>query len=62
MLIDDCEIDDDALTILKYGINGNTYYDIVVEEVDGEIIVNQYVRGTYEKPQIKVILQPLNKK
>lgn len=62
LLIEDCSVSDDKLSILKYGINGNTYYDIVVEEINGEIVVNQYVKGTYEKPQIKIVLQPLNKK
>lgn len=62
LILEECSVSDDRKSILKYGINGNTYYDIVVEEVDGKIVVNQYVKGTYEKPQIKIILQPLNKK
>lgn len=61
LLIDNCSVSDDCNSILTYGVNGNTYYDIVVEEVDGEIVVNKYVKGTYTKPQIKILLQPLNK-
>ncbi|MBQ8884935.1 MAG: hypothetical protein IJY62_00975 [Clostridia bacterium] len=59
-VLENCNISDDHTSFLTYGIHGNTYYDIVAEEVDGEIVINQYVKGTYEKPQVKIILQPLN--
>lgn len=62
VVLKNCSLDVNKNAILKYGINGNTYYDIVVEEINGKIVVNQYVKGTYEKPQIKIVLQPLNKK
>ncbi len=55
------KFDEAEESFLVYGINGNTYYEVVVEEVDGEIVVNKYIKGTYIKPQIKVVLQPLNK-
>ena len=58
-LLDECSIENNA--VLCYGINGNTYYDIIAEEVNGEIVIKQYVKGTYKKPQVKIILQPLNK-
>ena len=50
-----------SVSVLTYGVAGNTYYDIVAEEIDGEIVIKQYVKGTYQKPQIKVVLQPLNR-
>ena len=60
LLLEDCSFEDNK--ILSYGINGNTYYDIVVEtDASGNIVVNQYVSGTYTKPQIKIQLQPINR-
>lgn len=60
LLLDSCSFENNK--ILSYGINGNTYYDIVVEkDANGNIVVNQYVSGTYTKPQIKIQLQPINK-
>ena len=60
-ILENCNISEDFTSFLTYGVAGNTYYDIVAEEEDGETVINQYVKGTYQKPQIKVILQPLNK-
>ena len=45
----------------KQGVNGTTYYDIVVEDVNGELKINTYESGTYEAPEIKVVLQPINR-
>ena len=59
IVVEDCNLDNNK--ILTFGIDGNIYYDIVVEEVDGEVVVNKYISGTYIKEQIKIILQPLNK-
>ena len=57
-VLEDCNLENNK--ILVYGISGNTYYDIVAESVNGQMVINQYVSGTYQKPQIKVILQPIN--
>jgi hypothetical protein len=61
-ILENCTLSDTFDSFLTYGIHGNTYYEIVAEEVNGEVVINQYVKGTYQKPQIKIILQPLNKK
>ena len=60
-VLENTDIDDSHKEFLKYGVNGNTYYEIVVEEVNGEVRVNSYVSGTYVAPEIKIILQPINR-
>lgn len=61
LVLSSCSVDTTKDAVMAYGVNGNTYYDIVAEEVNGEIVIKQYVKGTYTKPQVKIILQPLNK-
>lgn len=61
LILSNCSLDCIENAILAYGVNGNTYYDIVAEEVNGEVVIKQYVKGTYQKPQVKITLQPLNK-
>lgn len=61
LVLENCSIDGIKDAVMAYGIHGNTYYEIVAEEVNGEVVIKQYVKGTYQKPQIKIILQPLNK-
>ena len=61
LVLDNCSIDEKLDSFLTYGVSGNTYYDIVAEEQNGELIINKYLSGTYEKPQLKIILQPINK-
>ena len=60
-VLGNCSIDGVKDAVMAYGVNGNIYYDIVAEEVNGEVVIKQYVKGTYQKPQVKIILQPLNK-
>lgn len=59
VIVRECNIEND--TVLKYGISGNSYYDIVVEEKNGVVEVNPYLVGSYTKSQIKYILQPINR-
>ncbi|MBR3876309.1 MAG: hypothetical protein IKJ25_06005 [Clostridia bacterium] len=59
IVLENCSLENHK--ILIYGISGNTYYDIVVENVNGQTVINTYVSGTYQKPQIKITLQPINK-
>ena len=54
-------INDDYSSFLTYGVSGNVNYDMVLEEVNGEMVVKSYVSGTYEAPQVKIILQPINR-
>ena len=61
LVLENCSIDGIKDAVMAYGVNGNTYYDIVAEKVNNEIVIKQYVKGTYQKPQVKIILQPLNK-
>lgn len=61
LVLENCSIDGIKDAVMAYGIHGNTYYEIVAEEVNGEVVIKQYVKGTYQKPQMKIILQPLNK-
>ena len=61
-LMENCSLSDDHNSVLKYGPFGNTYYDIVVErDKQGDVTVNFYQVGTYEKPQTKITLQPINR-
>ena len=61
VVLENCSISDDKTSFLTYGVNGNTYYEVVVENVNGQVQVNSYVSGTYERPQTKILLQPINK-
>ena len=62
VLMENCSLSDDHNSVLKYGPFGNTYYDIVVErDKQGDVTVNFYQVGTYEKPQTKITLQPINR-
>ena len=57
-----CSLSDDRNTLLTYGPFGNTYYEIGVELNDsGEPKVKLYKIGTYQKPQIKMVFQPINR-
>lgn len=57
-----CSLSDDHNKLLTYGPFGNTYYEIGVEFNDsGEPKVKLYEVGTYQKPQIKMVFQPINR-
>lgn len=61
LLIEDCQIDDGK--IIRFGVNGNIQYDIIVEKNEGEVDVNRYVSGTYS-PLIDdrfIVFQPINR-
>ena len=61
-VLTNCRLSDDRSSFLTYGPQGNTYYDIVVERgADGEVMVKSYVSGTYEEPQKRITLQPINR-
>ena len=60
--LEDCDLADNKDSFLKFGLHGNTYYDVVIEEDNnGNIVVNSYISGTYEKPPLKIVLQPINR-
>ena len=61
LLLQDCQITLDNKHIEKVGLSGSVYYDIVVEKVDGEVSVRALVSGTYEKSQLTIVLQPINR-
>lgn len=62
LLLENCEIVNGKPC--QYGLNGNTYYDIVAKAgEDGEIHPVPYVEGTYVAPcvsELEKILQPIN--
>lgn len=61
-VLSNCRLSDDRSSFLTYGPQGNTYYDIVVERgSDGKVVVKSYISGTYEEPQKKITLQPINR-
>ena len=60
LLIENCVYENYAF--LTYGINGNTYYDIIVEEIDSALSIKKYIAGTYTTPQIIIEFQPINRK
>lgn len=62
LILSNCSISDDRSSFLTYGPQGNTYYDILVERgSDGKVVVKSYISGTYEEPQKKITLQPINR-
>jgi hypothetical protein len=47
---------------VRYGINSNTYYDIIAEVIDGSLQINAHESGTYVAPEVSsVTLQPINR-
>jgi hypothetical protein len=47
---------------VQYGINSNTYYDIVAEVIDGSLEITAHESGTYIAPTVSSItLQPINR-
>ena len=57
----DVSLDESYSNFVTYDVNGTTSYEIVVEEVDGELKVTPYVSGEYEAPITKIVLQPINR-
>jgi hypothetical protein len=47
---------------VQYGINSNTYYDIVAEVIDGSLEITAHESGAYIAPTVSSItLQPINR-
>jgi hypothetical protein len=48
--------------VIKIGINGNTNYDLILEEIDGKPTLVAYVKGTYvAPPPTTITFQPINR-
>jgi hypothetical protein len=48
--------------LIQFGVNGNTTYDLILEEVNGELTLVPYVRGTYvAPPPTTITFQPINR-
>jgi hypothetical protein len=48
--------------VIKTGINGNTNYDLILEEIDGKPTLVAYVKGTYvAPPPTTITFQPINR-
>jgi hypothetical protein len=55
------EFDQIGGQLVKIGINGNTYYELVPEFINGEWIITPYVSGTYvAPPEATITFQPIN--
>lgn len=62
LILEDASLSDTYDSFLTYGRYGTTYYDIIAEEDgNGNVVFNSYITGTYEKPQTKIVLQPINR-
>lgn len=60
-LLEEVNISDDSKSILKYGVNGNEYYEIIVKENNGEIEAKAYLVGTYKEEPIIITIQPIKR-
>jgi len=48
--------------IIRFGVDGNTTYDLILEEVNGELTLVPYVKGTYvAPPPTTITFQPINR-
>lgn len=57
-----CSLSDDRNSLLTYGPFGNTYYDIgVTVNASGSPEIKLFEVGTYQKPQLKIVFQPINR-
>ena len=62
VVLENCSLSDDYDAILTYGIHGDISYEVVVEEDDaGNARVKAYKSDEYVAPEIKIILQPINR-
>jgi len=60
LIIEDVDLEDGK--ILRYGLAGNTYFEIVPEISQGTLTFKAYETGSYvAPPQTSVTLQPINK-
>ena len=57
IVLDNCVLAGNVFVV--YGLNGNEYYEIYVEVVNGVLEVNSYLQGTYVGEQKTIILQPI---
>ena len=60
-LLEEVNLSDDSKSILKYGVNGNEYYEIIVKENNGEIEAKAYLVGTYKEEPIIITIQPIKR-
>ena len=60
-LLEEVNISDDSKSILKYGVHGNEYYEIIVKENNGEIEAKAYLVGTYKEEPIIITIQPIKR-
>jgi hypothetical protein len=60
LLLDDVGFENGDL--IRFGIDGNITYELILEDVDGRITVVPYVKGTYVAPPAATItFQPINR-
>ena len=61
LLLENCQVSDNHKQFEQRGLSSYVYYDIVVERVDGEVSVRALVSGTYDRSQLTIVLQPINR-
>ena len=60
-LLENVNLSNDMKSILKYGVNGNEYYEIVVKENNDQIEAKAYLVGTYKEDPIVITIQPIRR-
>ena len=54
-------LNEEMTSYLTFDLNGNTSYDLVIEEVNGVPTIKSYKTGTYTVEPKIVVLQPINR-
>ena len=61
-VLENCSLSDDYDALLTYGVHGDISYEVVVEEDEnGNAKVKAYKSDEYVAPEIKIVLQPINR-
>lgn len=62
VVLTNCSLSDEFDTLLTHGVHGDISYEVVVEEdEDGSAKVKAYKADEYVAPEIKIVLQPINR-
>lgn len=60
-ILEDISISEDGMSLIKYGVNGNEYYEVIVEKINGEVKACAYKVGEYVAEPKIIIIQPINR-
>ena len=62
VVLENCSLSDDYDAVVTHKATGDISYEVVVEEdEDGNVEVKAYKSDEYVAPEVKIVLQPINR-